>query len=368
MDVTLEAIAGALEELRGVQQNPVYHGEGDVLTHTHMVMEALQNMPSYQKMSGEDRQAMLLSAALHDLGKKTCTRQREGRWISPHHGGVGSGMVRHLLMTSCGLSGTPERIRQREWICAMVQAHMKPLYVFDADDPGRKVRRMAAVGELVEGFTLEKLAMLAEADNRGRICSDMQDRLDLIDRFRELAQKLDCYQKPFTYPDACSRYADLSGRQVKPGARVPCGTWGNVVMLSGLPGTGKDTFAASELNSLPMLSVDDLRRDMGLRVYEDPERVAHEARKCARSYLRARRPFVLNANNLTKQDRGRWISLFHEFGASAQIVYLETDWRERRRRNALRGAHVPEEDVEALLDTMAMPSLTETEEVSWLTV
>lgn len=56
----------------------------------------------------------------------------------------------------------------------------------------------------------------------------------------------------------------------------------------------------------------------------------------ARAFLRRKEPFVFNATNLSAMIRGKWIQLFHQYGARVRIVYLETGWTERERRNASR--------------------------------
>lgn len=277
-------------------------------------------------------------------------------------------MVRELLMTRFGLCGTPEAIRMREAICSLVRWHMRPTHLLQFPDPSRCARQMAAMGELTPGFTLERLALLAEADHRGRLCADHQEQLDSIALFAELAQEEGCWQHPFAYPDPCSRYADLSGRNVMPGQQVYDSAWGTVVMLCGLPGTGKDTFRAAHFPEHPMLSLDDLRREMRLAPTDDQGPVIQRAREDARAFLRRKEPFVFNATNLSAMIRGKWIQLFHQYGARVRILYLETGWTERERRNASRRAAVPEAVVSRMLRSLTPPALTEAEEVAWISV
>lgn len=365
---TRDDLEPVIAGLSGVRQNPDYHGEGDALAHTRLVMEALEGLPAFSALNDKGRAMMRVSAALHDLGKKVCTRLEEGRWVSPHHSAAGAAMVRELLMTRFGLGGTPEAMRLRESVCMLIRWHMRPTHVLELPDPGRCVRQMAAMGELATGFTLARLAMLAEADQRGRLCADQQEKLDGIALFAELAREEGCLEHPFAYPDPCSRYADLSGRNVMPGQQVYDSAWGTVVMLSGLPGTGKDTFRAAHFADLPMLSLDDLRRAMGLAPTDDQGALIQRAREDARVLLRRREPFVFNATNLSPMIRGKWIQLFHQYGARVRIVYLETGWTERERRNASRHDAVPEEAVSRMLRNFTPPALTEAEEVEWISV
>lgn len=368
MPVCLRDLEPVLTGLSGVRQNPVYHGEGDALTHTRLVMEAMQGMPSFQALDEPGRRLMLTAAALHDLGKKVCTKLEDGQWTSPRHSVVGAGMVRELLMTRFDLGGTPEALTEREAICALVRWHMRPTHILEGEHPGRTVRQMAAMGELTPAFTLERLAMLAESDNRGRICADQQAQLEAVSLFAELAAEEGCDHGPFTYPDGYSRYADFSGRSVVPGQRLYDDTWGTVIMLSGLPGTGKDTYISRHCADLPMLSLDELRRELGVSPRDDQGAVIQQARERARELLRRRQPFVFNATNLSVMLRRKWIALFHQYGASVRIVYLETPWAERERRNQSRQHRVPEEAVRDMLRHLEPPTLAEAEGVTWLCV
>lgn len=368
MTPTPEALAPFIACLAGVPQNPAYHGEGDALTHTHMVMDALTGMAAYQALSACDQELLLAAAALHDIGKKATTRRADGQWTSPNHSLVGSIMARQWLITQCGLCGTQQALRLRETLCALIRHHMRPLHIFGAVNPERAVRGVASAQELLPGFTLHMLSLLAEADCRGRVSNDLTERLQEVALFRELALEQGCLHRAYAYPNAFSRYADLSGRRVAPGQKLYNDTWGTVVMLSGLPGTGKDTYARAQYPDMPMLSLDDVRRQSGVKPTDNQGGVAQAAREIARSYLRKKEPFVFNATNLSTMLRRGWISLFHQYGAAVHIIYMETPWEERRKRNLSRTAAVPEDAVLRMLSHMEPPSLMEAEEVSWVCV
>lgn len=63
-----------LKELKDIPQNPEHHPEGDVLIHTLQVVDrAAQLRKKYLLDSLSDAEALMISALLHDLGKKTHT-------------------------------------------------------------------------------------------------------------------------------------------------------------------------------------------------------------------------------------------------------------------------------------------------------
>ncbi len=114
-------------------QDPVYHPEGDVWTHTGYVCQ-------HAVVTGadldEDRRITLLLAALcHDLGKPYTTSVSAGRIISPGHAAEGVPYAEAFLR----LIHAPERFVDP--VKALVREHMA---VFGAHVSPRMVRRLAA--------------------------------------------------------------------------------------------------------------------------------------------------------------------------------------------------------------------------------
>jgi predicted kinase len=144
-------------------------------------------------------------------------------------------------------------------------------------------------------------------------------------------------------------------------------TWGEVILLCGLPGTGKDTWIRKNCPDLPMISLDNIRRRMGIDPTEPQGKVAAAAHEEARGLLRRHIPFVWNATNVTADMRSKQISLFEQYGASVRTVFLETDWEEGLRRNAARKAEVPHAVVERMLSKLEMPEVFESTAVEWET-
>ena len=142
-------------------------------------------------------------------------------------------------------------------------------------------------------------------------------------------------------------------------------TWGEVILLSGLPGTGKDTWIQKNCPHLPMVSLDNIRRRMGIAPTEPQGVVAAAAHDEARKYLRHHQPFVWNATNVTLDMRSKQISLFEQYGAAVKTVFLETGWEEGLRRNAERAAEVPPSAIGHMLSKLEIPEAYECERVVW---
>jgi hypothetical protein len=93
--------------------------------------------------------------------------------------------------------------------------------------------------------------------------------------------------------------------------------------MSGLPGSGKDTWLATNRPGLPVVSLDDLRAFLAVDATENQGEVIQAARESCREHLRAGRDFVFNATNTVRQTRKRWIDLFADYGARVELVYVE---------------------------------------------
>lgn len=349
-------------------QNPVWHGEGDVRTHTRMVCRELTGIQAFRELPVRQRQEVFLAALLHDIGKIPCTRLEDGCLVSPNHTAAGARMARELLYTVFGFGKEPELIRFRETVCGLIRYHSFPPHILDQKEPERRLLKIAANGELAEDFTIRLLCMLEEADVRGRISEKISESVETIRLCAELAEEASCLDGPFPFASEYLEHMFLSGRKMQPGQAMYDDTWGEIVLMSGLPGTGKDTWIKEHLGDLPVVSLDEIRKELHISAQEPQGPVAARAREQARVYLRQQKPFVWNATNLTPSLREKQIRLFHDYHASVRIIYLETGWEERIRRNESRQAAVPETAVSRMLKNMVLPERWEAEKVEWVSV
>src|SRR5690606_17260948 len=78
-----------LARIRGVPQDPDWHPEGDVFTHTCHCLEALVRLPDWLGADNPLRRRWSLAVLTHDFGKAVCTEvvERDGRprITSPGH-------------------------------------------------------------------------------------------------------------------------------------------------------------------------------------------------------------------------------------------------------------------------------------------
>jgi len=362
------ALSSFVIPMSRTEQNPAFHGEGDVWTHTKMVCEAIVQLDSFRNLTEDEQQAVFLAALLHDIGKIPTTRWEDDRWTSPNHTLAGSKMARQFLWQALNLCGTPEKQQLRETICNLIRYHSFPPHAIDDPDGKRKLLAIAANGQNCPMFTTKLLCILCEADALGRECADKAHMLEQIYLCAELAKESGCYDHPFAFPSAHTRYSYLSGKDIAPEVELYDDTWGEVILMSGLPGTGKDTWIKENYPDLPMISLDEIRKEMKIPPTDNQSKVVEIARDRARELLRKKQPFVWNATNLSPMVRAKQIKLFTQYHASIRIVYLETEWNEQLRRNSNRAEVVPEQAICHMTEELVLPEAKEAHRVEWCTI
>lgn len=347
------------------KQNPEYHGEIDVLSHTKAVCEALLYEPEYQKGNKREKIVLFLAALFHDIGKIKCTVLEDGVYRSPNHARIGSIITREILWRDFGFCGSEEKQQIREAVCQLIRYHSFPPYAVSDPDCERKILKIASNGTLAKDFSFSKLCALERADILGRISSDTEETLEKIAYCHMIAEDVGCLDASFPFADTFSERAYFKGKTDWKEQSLFNDSWGEVILLSGLPGTGKDTWIMKNHPELPMVSLDEIRKKLGVLPTENQGRVIVAGHEAAREYLRKKQPFIWNATNITAQMRGIQISLFEQYGASVKTVFLETDRTEQLRRNTERMAKVPLSVIDRMLSKLELPERFESEEVIW---
>lgn len=337
-----------LQPLANCDQNPLYHAEGNVWIHTQMVCAALIDRPAWQAMNATDRSILFAAALFHDIAKPLATQVAEdGRITAKGHVNLGAQMVRQILADL----QTPFAIREQ--IVAIVRYESLPLWFWDKPQPLRSIIRASQV------VRCDWLALMAEADVRGRICADGAKLLETIEFFREFCQEHGCLDRTYPFGSDRSRFVYFHKEVADPTYEAFDDTRLEAILMCGLPATGKDYWIAQNHPGVAVISLDRLRQQLGISPTEPQGKIVQAGRDLAKGYLQSETPFIWNATNIVKPIRSGLIGLFAGYGARIRIVYLEVPLAQVLRQNRDRTAQVPEAVIHRDRDRLEIPDLTE---------
>ncbi|MFK7950230.1 MAG: AAA family ATPase [Saprospiraceae bacterium] len=365
----MEATYDWFRDMRNVQQDAIWHAEGDVFVHTKMVVEELIQLPEFKRLNNQDKHILVASALMHDIEKSSTTTTEiiEGkeRIVAPRHAKKGEFTVRKMLYQ--GLCNqdfqtieTPFEIR--EAIAKLVRNHGSPLWAITQENPQKYV-----IAKSLE-LNTEHVAMLAKADVLGRICEDTEDMLLRIALFEELCRENDCWGKPKIFESNYGRFLYLSKSDVAPNYKPFEDLKMDVYVMSALPGSGKDTFIQKHFD-LPVLSLDNIRRANKISPTDKKKNgwVIQQAKEEAKQYLRKQKSFVFNATNITQEMRQKWISLFMDYKAKVHIIYIEVPYKRLKQQNHNRVHKVPISVIDNMIGKLVIPTFDEAHEIEIVT-
>jgi len=203
------------------------------------------------------------------------------------------------------------------------------------------------------------LYLFALADTRGRHTREMSRPEETIHLWKMVAEENGCLDKPYAFANDHARflfYRDaLSSLHYTPREEYRC----TVTLMSGLPGSGKDTWLTRHRPELSVISLDDLRADLGVEATDNQGEVIQAARESCREHLRAGKNFAFNATNTMRQTRKRWIDLFVDYRARVEVVYVEPPLPVIFQQNDRRSTPVPRNVIDRLVEKLEPPTWAE---------
>ena len=204
----LPVLAPELEPLADTPQDPQWHPEGDVWTHTLLAMD--QAAPLIVDLDRPRALAVMLATLAHDLGKPGTTERVEGRIRSHGHEEAGVPLAESLL-DRWGVH-TLSGYDVRGQVLGLVGNHLKPGQLYD----DRERVSDGAIRRLARKCEPALLYRVARADCLGRTGDFPPVAMEW---FLERVQQLEVPGAPAAAdPDGASRGGD--GCSARPGGRA----------------------------------------------------------------------------------------------------------------------------------------------------
>lgn len=343
-----------IKALLTCDQDPKYHKEGNVWNHTKMVREAMMSQEQFIKLPPNEQLIMLAAATMHDIGKPDTTKvEPDGSISSKYHSVRGAIMSRQILWKL----GTPFHIR--EAICNVVRYHMKPAHFYESKKQDK------AVVEISLNSKCSWLGLMGRSDNLGRISDNQAESLDRVTYFEDYTKETMCYDKPYSFVSDHAKYCffNKSGYNLfsEPYDDTVC----EVVVMSGIPGSGKSFWIDKNKGNLPVVSLDEIRRRLNILPSTNQDKVVREAKETAKNYLRNKQSFIWDATNLNKDLRSRCCSLFRDYNAKIKFVYVESPYEAQNKQNKNREHVVPDNIIQNMIDKWEVPDYTEGHSVTY---
>jgi predicted kinase len=342
---------GWVRDMVSVPQDSKHHAEGNVFIHTMMVLDELQKLEEYKMLDAQTQHVMQAAVLLHDVEKRSTTiHNNDGSISSPGHARSGEKTARYLLYTEYK---APFEIR--EMIALLVRHHGLPIWIFDKPDPRKALLRASLQ------VPMKLLYLIAKADMLGRTCGDKQEMLDRVDLFAEYCKENNCWESAYDFPSDYGRFLFFHKEENSPDYIPYDDLKSKVVLMSGLPGVGKDTYIARHYPDWPVVSLDAIRREFHFDPDEpsDTSKAVQMAKEKAKEYLREGKNFVWNATNLVRDIRSQLVELFASYRAHVTIEYVEVPWLQCQSQNRNREHVVPERIMERMVRRWEVPGKDE---------
>ncbi len=158
-----------LYELISLKQDPVYHAEGDVWTHTMLTLDAAAEYAQ----STDNPFGFMLAALTHDMGKAVTTEEVDGRIHAYAHEEKGLPIIEGFLKKITGEK------KLTEYVLNLAELHMKPGVMAAAGSSIKSTNRL-----FDSAVDPEALILLGECDSKSSICKngDNYDKQFLCER------------------------------------------------------------------------------------------------------------------------------------------------------------------------------------------
>ncbi|MBU2711448.1 AAA family ATPase [Zooshikella harenae] len=359
----LGSVCTWLHDLKSTPQDPEWHGEGDVYIHTGMVLDELYGLLKDQAahITGEKRQALILGALFHDIGKPVTVREREvqaiRRIVSPQHEAVGRSYLAFLL---------PELELSHEviyLIMGLVGEHHRPKLLMVKNQGPEHFWLLSRCVDI------ELVYWLEVADMCGRICLDIKTQLMYLEEFKLFCKEYGVWKSDIhnewqhqlentlkLLPDGCQDYVysraiyDMERATISTVEEAVAKTYqrrecfAELMVLCGPSGSGKSTWVKQQSN-YQVISLDVIRQEINGHAASQANvgKVLHLAKDRLKACLRKGVNVIWDATNLRYDFRKIVCDIGKDYHALVTLVVFQVPRSTIYQGNRNRTQAVPDE-------------------------
>lgn len=374
-----------LKEYKETIQDDEWHAEGDVHIHTDMVLDESYKLITEHPMDDKEATILILAALFHDYGKPLSTKPVEingkERIGAPNHEEIGAS---RLLF-----SNPPFNISQDDWcmVLELVAYHHIPKKLV-VRDLGKS--EYCKLTRRVQSIKL--LYFLEVADMKGRLCSDKDRQLEIMELFKMFcieygiwddnpyAKNIDMVKAKFpSYlnpswiaAQMSSRYEDGQIHMLEEELSRAYNYMehqNHLVILCSLPGSGKSTYIQENFKGYEVISLDEIREKIAkCRSNQNFDlevvRAAHDKLK---ELMRNRVNVVWDATNFRKDFRGKIAQIGFNYKAFVEIVFINRPIDVILKQNKKRTHVVPYNAIDNQIKLFQKPDIDECHKLTVIT-
>lgn len=388
-----------LQQMADCPQDKIWHAEGDVLTHTKMVMDAaLEEIKQNPNLSYKNKVAIYLAALLHDVGKPTTTYTTEyDRVVSPGHSAAAIALARKILY----LLGVPFDIH--EHVLRLILRHMLAYRMTSRLSPNFTINEINIEYKqflrLAAELNIPALYHLTRADWLGRQGSNIPQTLEKIEHFRARSEHYnlwnykgleDLSDRVFSLEDLTklgvndpqeqkrvqylllnlslqgriqSRDQALSYINDHPNILRP--TSAHLYLTLGIPGSGKSTWIDKNLPNIKVISSDKKREELfnDVNWQGDNSKVFQECHLDIEKALFNGEKVIFDATNTKFSYRNTPLQIAFQLFAHTTIIYFDLPLEISLARNKKRDRQVPDLVIARYFNELEVPRPTEAQQL-----
>lgn len=346
-----------VDRMKNTIQDSEYHAEGDVWTHTSMVLKSLVEDKDFDNFNENEKEILYLSALFHDIGKFITTKNENGKIISKGHSKA-SYHITYELLNNIDLYKLVS-------ILHLIKLHGHPIHFLEKS-------QFDIEYEVIKNSHLTNnklLYYLVKADLNGRKSnSDIFDYELILDYYKDTSIKLNCWDKPFEFYNKYHRYLYLVEKSHHYIDTPYNDRKSNVYLMSGLPGSGKDYYINKNLNDLNIISLDNIRKQLKVKPTDNQGKVISFAMDKAKEYLRKGEDFVWNATNTSYNIRQKLLNTFNLYKPYINWVYIHDSYENILSKNKSRNdvEIVPDNVIFNLMKKLEIPTILEGMDIKYI--